>query len=178
MGTGPRAGHEGDALRRGLTYTEVGASLAETMPAGYHHTRERLRLGTGRELFERHAEAVLTFEMHRRAGLVVTTDAPRAAPGVDVEVALPIGPLLVRAPDRVVAVVDEPDRRGFAYGTRAGHPERGEESFVVSIEPDGGVWFEVRAFWRSVRWYSVLGGPVTVAVQRAITRRYLAVRVP
>ncbi len=168
---GPRPGPPG-----ALTYTEVGASFAEPLPGGYHHTRERVRLGTGRELFERYAEGLLTWEVHRRAGLLVTTDAPRAEVGADVEVALPIGPLRVRAPDRVVAVVDERDRRGFAYGTRAGHPEQGEESFVVSIAPDGAVWFDVRAFWRSVRWYSCLGGPVTVAVQRAITARYLAVR--
>lgn len=160
----------------GPTYPEVGASLREPLPAGYHHTRERVRLGTGRAVLERHAEGLLTWQVHRRAGLLVTTDAPRAVLGADVEVALALGPLKVRAPDRVVAVVDEPDRRGFAYGTRPRHPETGEESFVVSIDADGVVWFDVRAFFRSVSWYARLGGPVTLAVQRAITARYLAVR--
>ena len=37
------------------------------------------------------------------------------------EVIVHLGP--VRAPCRVVYVVDEPDRRGFAYGTLPGHPE-------------------------------------------------------
>ncbi|WP_307844658.1 DUF1990 family protein [Actinotalea solisilvae] len=160
-----------------LTYAEVGASLAGPLPAGYHHTRASAVVGHGRAVLERHADAVLRFEMHRRAGLLVDARAPRAAVGVDVEVALPLGPLRVRALDRVVAVVDEPDRRGFAYGTLAGHPEQGEEAFVVTIDGDDVVRLEIRAFWRSVRWYSRLGGPVTVAVQRAITRRYLAVRV-
>lgn len=159
-----------------LTYAEVGGSLREPLPAGYLHTRESVVLGRGRELFERHADAVLRFDMHRRAGLLVETRAPVAVVGVDLEVALPIGPVRVRALDRVVAVVDEPDRRGFAYGTLAGHPEQGEESFVVSIDADGAVRLDIRAFWRSVRWYSRLGGPVTVATQRAITRRYLAAR--
>lgn len=166
-----------DLARLPLTYPEVGASLGGPLPSGYHHTHEAVVLGTGRTLFERHADAVLRFDVHRRAGLLVAARAPVAAVGVDLEVALPIGPLCVRALDRVVAVVDEPDRRGFAYGTLAGHPERGEESFVVSIDADDVVRLEIRAFWRSVRWYSVLGGPVTGAVQRAITRRYLAVRV-
>lgn len=31
-----------------------------------------------------------------------------------------LGPVTVREPVRVVAVVDEPDRRGFAYGTLDG----------------------------------------------------------
>lgn len=159
-----------------LTYTEVGASLRDPLPSGYHHTRESVVVGRGRAVFERHAETVLGFDLHRRAGLLVETRAGRAAVGVDVVVALPLGPLRVRALDRLVAVVDEPDRRGFAYGTLAGHPEQGEESFVVTIDADDVVRLDVRAFWRSVRWYSRLGGPVTVAIQRAITRRYLAVR--
>lgn len=159
-----------------LTYPEVGASLRGPLPAGYHHTHESVVVGRGRATFERHADLVLRFDLHRRAGLLVETRASRAAVGVDVVVALPLGPLRVRALDRVVAVVDEPDRRGFAYGTLAGHPEQGEEAFVVSIDADDVVRLDVRAFWQSVRWYSRLGGPVTVAIQRSITRRYLAVR--
>jgi uncharacterized protein (UPF0548 family) len=33
---------------------------------------------------------------------------------------------------RVVAVADEPDRCGFAYGTLPGHAVCGEEAFVVA----------------------------------------------
>ena len=40
-------------------------------------------------------------------------------------VAAPIGPLTAVAVCRIVAVVDEPDRYGFAYGTLPGHTERG-----------------------------------------------------
>jgi uncharacterized protein (UPF0548 family) len=36
----------------------------------------------------------------------------------------------------VVWTVDEPNRIGFGYGTLQGHPESGEESFVVSREDD------------------------------------------
>jgi uncharacterized protein (UPF0548 family) len=44
---------------------------------------------------------------------------------------------------RVVDVVDEPDRFGFAYGTLPVHPDQGEESFTVALLPDGGVVFEI-----------------------------------
>jgi uncharacterized protein (UPF0548 family) len=44
-------------------------------------------------------------------------------PGTDVLAHL--GP--IRVPCRVVYVLDEPERRGFAYGTLPGHPESGEE---------------------------------------------------
>jgi uncharacterized protein (UPF0548 family) len=51
-------------------------------------------------------------------------------------------------PCRVVYVVEEPGRRGFAYGTLPGHLEEGEESFIVANEPDGSVGLHIIAFSR------------------------------
>jgi Domain of unknown function (DUF1990) len=56
--------------------------------------------------------------------------------------------LALVAPCRIVSVVDEVTRWGFAYGTLPGHPEQGEEVFVVSIAPDETVRFEIVAFSR------------------------------
>ncbi|MFE1950591.1 DUF1990 family protein [Streptomyces sp. NPDC059524] len=86
--------------------------------------------------------------------------------------------LLLRIPCRVVRVVREPDRIGFAYGTLAGHPECGEEAFLVTREPDGSVWFRIRAFSRPGRWYTRLAGPLARVVQLAVTRRYLRALLP
>ena len=47
------------------------------------------------------------------------------------------------APVRVVYVIDEPNRKGFAYGTLDGHPESGEESWIVDQTDDGSVWLIV-----------------------------------
>ena len=76
-------------------------------------------------------------------------------------------------PVRVVRVVDEPGRRGFAYGTLPGHPERGEESFVVQLADDGTVFFHLRAFSRPARWFTRLGDPVSRRAQTMIAERYL-----
>ena len=59
---------------------------------------------------------------------------------------LGLGPLALSAPVRVVYVIDGPDRRGFAYGTLPGHPESGEEAFLVERRPDGTVWCRITAF--------------------------------
>lgn len=59
-----------------------------------------------------------------------------------------LGPFRLREPVRVVAVGDEPARRGFAYGTRDGHPVAGEEAFTVHRSPDGEVWFTLRSITR------------------------------
>ena len=72
--------------------------------------------------------------MLRGAGVRVEATTEVAAVGSEVIVHL--GP--VRAPCRVVYVVDEPDRRGFAYGTLPGHAESGEELFMVRFDPATG----------------------------------------
>jgi uncharacterized protein (UPF0548 family) len=108
--------------------------------------------------------------MLRGAGLRVEATTEAAAVGSEVIVHL--GP--VRAPCRVVYVVDEPDRRGFAYGTLPGHAESGEELFVVRYEPaTDEVYAEVRAFSRHATWWSRLASPFTSLAQRVITKRYL-----
>lgn len=101
------------------------------------------------------------------------------AAGDTVVLAIPLGPFRVKAPARVVYVVDEPKRKGFAYGTLPGHPEDGEESFVVDQRDDGSVWITIRAFSRpsSRGWWAVY--PVLRLVQEFYTRRYLrALAVP
>jgi uncharacterized protein (UPF0548 family) len=77
-----------------------------------------------------------------------------------------------KIPTRVVYVIDEPDRKGFAYGTLPGHPERGEESFVVERRPDESVWLTIRSFSRpSNRWFWV-AYPLLRMMQAIFTERY------
>lgn len=151
-----------------LTYTEVGAT-AGLMPAGYRHLRKSSVIGTGRERFEEAATQGMRWGMLRGAGLRVIATTEVAEVGSEVLVHL--GP--VAAPCRVVYVVDEPDRSGFAYGTLPGHPESGEELFVVRYGPNGDVIAEVSAFSRHATWWSRLGAPLTLLVQRLVTGRYL-----
>jgi uncharacterized protein (UPF0548 family) len=152
-----------------LTYAEVGAT-AGPLPAGYHHVRKSRVIGHGRRRFEDAAEAGMRWGMLRGAGLKVEATTEVAAVGSEVIVRM--GP--ARAPCRVVYVVDEPDRRGFAYGTLPGHAESGEELFVVRYDPASDeVYAEVTAFSRHATWWSRLGSPVTSLLQRIITDRYL-----
>ena len=95
-----------------LTYSEKGAT-AGPLPAGYHHIQKSAVIGRGRSRFEQAAGKGMRWGMLRGAGLRVEATTEVAAEGSEVIVHL--GP--VRAPCRVVYVVDEPDRRGFAYGS-------------------------------------------------------------
>lgn len=152
-----------------LTYAEVGAT-AGPLPSGYHHVQKSAVIGRGRERFEAAAAAGMRWGMLRGAGLRVEATTDVAAVGSEVIVHL--GP--VRAPCRVVYVVDDTDLRGFAYGTLPGHPESGEERFVVRFDPaTEDVYADVTAFSRHATWWSRLASPVTSVMQRVITDRYL-----
>jgi uncharacterized protein (UPF0548 family) len=51
---------------------------------------------------------------------------PLVSPGTTARLTVKAFGIGFKAPVRVVYVVDEPTRRGFAYGTLPGHPESGE----------------------------------------------------
>ncbi|MCV7348235.1 DUF1990 domain-containing protein [Mycolicibacterium rhodesiae] len=160
-----------DLAGRPLTYAEVGATAAG-LPAGYHHVRLSSCIGRGRARFERAADSVMRYGMLRGAGLRVAATTEVAEVGTDVLGRL--GPFA--APCRVVYVVDETNRRGFAYGSLPGHAVSGEEMFGVRFNPsDESVHAEVVAFSTPATWWSQVGAPVAALVQRVITRRYLSV---
>ncbi|NRQ50662.1 DUF1990 domain-containing protein [Aeromicrobium stalagmiti] len=155
--------------RDGLTYAEVGATEG-VLPDGFHHLQESREIGHGRAAFESASATLLTWGMHRRAGVRRTGGPDRAVAGADVAFVW----RTVKFECRVVSVVDEAVRRGFTYGTLARHPESGEERFMVTIDPASGtVTASITAFSRPGSVLTRLGGPVARLVQRRMTRRYL-----
>lgn len=156
-----------------FTYPEVGLTRAVELPGGYGVVRRSRVAGFGAERFEDAAQTLLSWNMHRRAGLTVR---PSDAPVVEGSVAIVrVGASRfgLDAPVRVVYVIDESHRKGFAYGTLPGHPERGEEAFVVELRDNGAVAFTITAFSRPATLLARLGGPVTRVIQSRVTNRYL-----
>jgi uncharacterized protein (UPF0548 family) len=156
-----------------FTYPEVGATRDGALPAGYDHVERAHVVGSGRAGFERAAAAVFRWTAQRGAGLQVSASGPASSPGTVVLMTAGLPRLGLDIPCRVVWVVDQPDRRGFGYGTLPGHPESGEESFVVSLRPDGEVVYELRAFSRPGTRLSRLGGPVSGRLQTLALDRYV-----
>lgn len=161
-----------DQGRRQPSYPEVGASRG-AFPLGYRHDRYELRVGEGDLAFERAVEGLRRWAGHRAAGVELRPAGVVPAVGVTVVQLIAIGPIWAVAPCRVVYVVDEPDRWGFAYGTLPAHPEVGEESFVVERAAGGAVVFRVEAFSRYSDLVTRVGSPVSRWVQVRTTRRFL-----
>jgi uncharacterized protein (UPF0548 family) len=72
-----------------------------------------------------------------------------------------------------VRVLDSPGQWGFAYGTLPGHPEQGEESFVVTMAPDQSVRFTIASVSRPGDPLVRLAGPLARGIQFLATKGYL-----
>ena len=155
-----------------VAYDPVGMSALAQAPPGYRLDHWSRRLGRGDDVFNMAADALRSWRVHRGAGLVVWYDGPPAVGAVVAMAArLPVG--YIEAVCRVVDVVDQPDRYGFAYGTLAVHPEQGEESFTVVRTADGSVSFEIAAVSRPRHLLARACPPGARILQRAATGRYL-----
>jgi uncharacterized protein (UPF0548 family) len=133
----------------------------------------RVHLGVGDECWSACRDAVMGWAVKTRSGFSVIGGASQAVIGGDYELLFRCGPLAVREPVQVVRVVDHPDRRGFAYGTRFGHPVSGEEAFVVERDPAGSVWLIVRSLTLPAPGWRGLVFPVFWVAQRLLRSRYL-----
>jgi uncharacterized protein (UPF0548 family) len=163
------AEEEDRLLRAPFTYGPVGGTRAVRMPSGYHHLDRYFDLGHGEAAFRHAAETLMTWRMHTGAGLRVTAADDRAREGGVVRCNL--GPLPI--PCRVVWVVDGPEEQGFGYGTLPGHPELGEEAFVVRRERHTErVVLHVRAYSRPGIALTRVAGPLNRVAQGLAIRRY------
>lgn len=156
-----------------LTYPEVGATSDVELPQGYHHLRQSRSLGFVD--IDQIGELIMSWQVQLRSGVRRVSGPDRVSLGADVTFRF----LGQSIPCRVVDVVEEPNRRGFAYGTLPGHPETGEERFIAERDPvTGEVTLFITAFSNPGTWRTKAIGPFGRVLQRTMTRRYLAALEP
>jgi len=146
------------------------------IPGPWNVLWEARVIGRGQEAFRTARDRILTWQMHRAAGIRVQSDGD-AAVGRIAKLSIGIGPFLIPASCEVVAVVEGEQEAGFSYGTLEGHPERGEQAFLVMLRPDGMVVGSVASFSRPAPLVTV-GSAVLQRVQRIVAKRYVAAMLP
>jgi uncharacterized protein (UPF0548 family) len=156
-----------------FTYAEVGATNA-TLPNGYTVDHNRVQLGHGEAIYR---QAVEVLRDWRQFDLGWVTVVPR---GVTVEVGATVA-VKARAfgtwslnASRVVYVIDERRRFGFAYGTLPDHVESGEERFLIEWLEDDSVWYDILAFSRPHHPLVKLSVPLARMLQKRFARDSLA----
>lgn len=157
-----------------FSYPDVGATRG-TLPAGWTVDHNRVRLGHGRADFAAACAAVRRWEMFRIGWVEIQgADAPLAAGMVVGPLAHVFGVWFLNA-CRVVYLIEEERRFGFAYGTLPAHAECGEERFSVEWrEEDDSVWYDLLAFSRPGQWLTRLGQPVVRRLQKRFAKASMA----
>lgn len=153
-----------------VTYDAVGATARGETPRGFDSDHNRQLLGRGAAMFEHAKAAVRAWRMFPAPWTAIEPDgAPIEKDGVVAVHVRVLGLWWLNA-SRIVYVVDEPRRFGFAYGTLPAHAERGEERFVVEWLDDDTVWYDLRAFSRPRHLLARIAYPITRAYQRRFGR--------
>lgn len=131
----------------GFSYAETGATRNHA-PPGYRLRQQSFELGSGPGAFERAKQAIRAWRMFEMEWIeLCRPDAP-IEPGSTVAVLARHFGFWSLNVCRIVYVLDEPRRYGFAYGTLPEHAETGEERFTVERRADDSVWYDILAFSR------------------------------
>lgn len=164
-----------DAIRaEGLSYAPAGIARPDAeVPPGLRVRTQRVRLGDGGALWERAVRVVSGWAIKRQLRFDVDPADEQVVLGRDYDTRFGIGRLRILEPVRIVWIADEPDRRGFGYGTREGHPITGEECFLVERDAHGGVWLVVRTVSRISRGRWLLLWPGIRIAQPYFQRSYV-----
>lgn len=157
-----------------ITYSPVGGTLTQPV-AGSRPVTRTASAGSGPATFAAARDAITSWAGHRAMNMILEPATPPLVEGATMAFAMPMRPLpiWVTGACRVMQVVDEPRRFGFAYGTLPHHPESGEEAFLVHHLDDDVVEFEVTAFSEPQDPVMALAGPVGRGAQRLAMGRYL-----
>jgi uncharacterized protein (UPF0548 family) len=153
-------------------YPEVGATKNDVMPHGYRHDFYEASLGTNEVTFRSAADALREWQAHRGAGVEVFPQGTPVAASETVVLLIRVMAFWAVAPCRVVYVVNDINRFGFAYGTLPGHPEIGEAAFTVERK-QANASFCIRSFSRPANLLTRAGAPISRRVQTSATQRYI-----
>lgn len=140
-------------------------------PGDYRTLERRRTVGRGERDLGAGADVIRAWQMHTAAGVEVAS-VPIAVGQTVVMSTSMLGMWLVFG-CRITDVTDTDDVFGFTYVTLPGHPEQGEETFVVSLEPDGDVVATIRARSRPAMLLGRLAGPIGRRLQQRYAESYV-----
>ena len=155
--------------RQGVSYAPVGVTLG-----GAAVERHTVRLGSGQATFEAARTALQRWATHQSSWLRTFPGVPQQV-GQTVLVVLKVPglPLGLVFGCRMVEVLDAERRFGFAYGSLPGHPERGEELFLIEWHADNSVTFTLKAQSEPANLLYRLGRPFGKLMRSLGSRQYL-----
>ena len=158
-----------------FTYPEVGSTNTTPPAFGYKIDHNRIQLGHGEATYRRAVDALKTWQQFDLGWVTVVPRGVVLEPGATVAVkARAFGTWSLSAA-RVVYVIDESRRFGFAYGTLPDHVECGEERFLIEWLADDSVWYDILAFSKPRHPLVRLSAPLARLLQKRFARESLLI---
>ena len=128
------------------SYSPLGITRDGTAP-GYTVDRNRVQLGSGAQCFDAAVKAVREWKMFDLGWVHLFSNETPIETGATVAVVVNHLGFWSMNACRIVYVIEDHGKFGFAYGTLAEHAERGEERFMVERDAeDDSVWYDLLAF--------------------------------
>ena len=157
-----------------FSYDAVGATQGE-VPHGYRVDHNRVLLGQGPKQFAAAKAALDDWKMFDMDWIELLPACPSVQVGTAVAVVVRhLGFWSVNI-SRIIYVVDDKSRYGFAYGTSLCHSEEGEERFLIEHDPASDeVWYDLYAFSQPKHPLTRIGFPIARHLQKRFARESLA----
>src|ERR1044071_946775 len=157
-----------------FSYAAIGDTRGDA-PAGYRVDHNRILIGHGLDQFEVAKAALDEWKMFDLGWVELFPTRPWVHIGTAVAVVVRhLGFVSVNI-SRIVYVIDEESRYGFAYGTLPCHSEEGEERFLIERDPNSDeVWYDLYAFSRPKHPLARIGFPIARQLQKRFARDSLA----
>jgi uncharacterized protein (UPF0548 family) len=149
-----------------FSYQNVGLSLNGS-PSGYNVDHNRICIGQGESDLMAAKEAIKNWTMFDLPWVELCWPNTPIQVGKNVAIVVNHFGFWSMNAARIVYVIEEPNRFGFAYGTLAEHVESGEERFSVEFDTTtGDVWYDLFAFSRPSHLLAKLGLPISRYLQK------------
>jgi uncharacterized protein (UPF0548 family) len=159
--------------RRAVTYKPIGIASSNCNLTGYRRDRAELSLGAGTAIFNIAFDSLVNWRAHTGAGFTIfpASIPVREGDTVVLHRSFPFGYLTLCC--RVLYMIDEVDRRGFAYGTLPMHLERGEQVFIIERDANGANRFVIESLSRPAHSITRVLYPITRLIQKRVAKAYL-----
>lgn len=130
----------------------------------------RVRIGHGDADFDKAKIAIQRWQMFPKTWTRILPGTPPIQENTTIAMCARFLGIWWRNACRIIYVIDEPNRYGFAYGTLPAHMESGEELFLVFKDENGYVWYEIKAYSRPRHWLAKLAYPLMRLLQARFRR--------
>ena len=152
-----------------FSYAKVGSTQGK-LPGGYTIDHNRTKLGYGARTYDSAVAALKDWQQFDLGWTrIVPPQTPLRTDQIVAVRARTFGVWSLNA-CRVVYLINEDRKFGFAYGTLREHAERGEERFQVEWEKDDSVWYDILAFSRPQHLLVRIGRPLARMLQKRFAR--------